>query len=339
MSGKGISGDLILGDIGGTYARLLRVPADFQDEAGELPAPALFELSNFKDAVALLGAFLESVPKEGPLAAIALCAAGPLEGEGWAASIHMTNTPWSLSAEAMGTRFGAPVLLLNDFTACVLGLPDLRPGDLEPIGDGVPEKGRPLAAMGPGTGLGTAALLPQGENWVALPGEGGQTSLCAVSEEERALLDHLSREGTGPGGHVAAEHILSGPGIVRLYKALAALAGAAAPLASAAEIAAAADKGDALAVHTLSCFSGWLGAMAGDLALTYWAAGGFYLAGGVLPKLGRHFDRALFRARFEAKGVFTPHLARMPVYLIKGQNPAFSGLARAARMGLAARSD
>lgn len=88
MSGKGISGDLILGDIGGTYARLLRVPADFQDEAGELPAPVLFELSNFKDAEALLGAFLESAPGKGPLAAIALCAAGPLEGEGWAASIH-----------------------------------------------------------------------------------------------------------------------------------------------------------------------------------------------------------------------------------------------------------
>ena len=338
MNGKDISGDLILGDIGGTYARLMRVPAGFQGNAGELPAPDLFELSHFKDADALLAAFLESHAGTKPPAAIALCAAGPLEGKGWAAAIHMTNTPWSLCAEAMGTRFGVPVLLLNDFTACVLGLPDLRPADLEPIGEGAAEKGRPLAAMGPGTGLGTAALLPQGGGWIAMPGEGGQTSLCAVSEEERALLDHLSREGTGPGGHVATEHILSGPGIVRLYRALAALAGAAAPLASAADIAAAAGEGDALAAHTLSCFSGWLGAMAGDLALTYWAAGGFYLAGGVLPKLGRHFDRALFRRRFEAKGVFTPHLASMPVYLIKGQNPAFSGLARAARMALAGRA-
>ncbi|MGK2740963.1 ROK family protein [Tepidicaulis sp. LMO-SS28] len=307
----------LLGDIGGTHTRLLLAPCGGRIDAGE----RVLETGAFDSAEAALEAFLADA---GGASAVALCGAGPLEGQGADARIHLTNAAWTLDARRLSERFGLPVLLLNDFTACALGLPDLEGGQVEQIGGGAAEASHPIAAIGAGTGLGTATLVPRGQDWTALPGEGGQTSLPATTERELAVLGLLSARL----GHVPAEQILSGPGLQNLHGALCEIEEGRRENLAPAEIAARAAAGDMAARRTLSVFSGWLGAFAGNMALQVWAAGGVYLAGGVLPRLGPHFDRQLFRARFEAKGRFAPHLARMPVFLVTGGNPAFYGLRR-----------
>ena len=76
--------------------------------------------------------------------------------------------------------------------------------------------------IGPGTGLGVGGLLPVGGRWQPIPGEGGHASLAPQDAVEDAILAHLRQRF----GHVSAERVLSGPGLVNLATALAAVVGA-----------------------------------------------------------------------------------------------------------------
>jgi glucokinase len=134
-------------------------------------------------------------------------------------------------------------------------------------------------------------------------------------------------------GHVAAEDAVSGPGLEALYLAIAALDGVklnAKPMA--ADIAKAARaKTDAVAVEAVALFTGWLGSIAGDLALTLGAQGGVYIAGGIVAQWGDLFDANLFRRRFEAKGRIKYFLEPIPCYLVTAKDLAFRGLAAMVR--------
>jgi glucokinase len=57
------------------------------------------------------------------------------------------------------------------------------------------------------------------------------------------------------------------------------------------------------------------------------ARGGVYIAGGIVPKLGRRFVESEFRGRFEAKGRFRSYLAAIPTFVVTHPVPAFVGLA------------
>jgi glucokinase len=133
-------------------------------------------------------------------------------------------------------------------------------------------------------------------------------------------------------GHVSVERVLSGPGLENLYAALAALEGRPAePVPDARTIAERARVGGCpIACETVALFCGWLGAVAGDLALILGARGGVYIAGGIAPRwraLGL-LDEDLLRRRFEAKGRFRDWLAPVPLYLVTVREPALIGLAR-----------
>lgn len=69
---------------------------------------------------------------------------------------------------------------------------------------------------GAGTGLGVAHLVHVDKRWISLPGEGGHVDFAPNSEEEAIILEILRAEI----GHVSAERVLSGPGLVNLYRAI-----------------------------------------------------------------------------------------------------------------------
>lgn len=69
---------------------------------------------------------------------------------------------------------------------------------------------------GAGTGLGVAHLVHVDKRWISLPGEGGHVDFAPNSEEEAMILEILRAEI----GHVSAERVLSGPGLVNLYRAI-----------------------------------------------------------------------------------------------------------------------
>ena len=131
-------------------------------------------------------------------------------------------------------------------------------------------------------------------------------------------------------GHVSAERVLSGSGLVNLYQAVCSLDGVAPNAVEPADVTAAAlNRGDMQCVGAVAQFTAFLGNVAGNLALTLGARGGVYLGGGIVPRLGPAFDAALFRQHFEAKGRFAEYLRQIPSWVIVAPAPALLGASRA----------
>ena len=158
--------------------------------------------------------------------------------------------------------------------------------------------------IGPGTGLGVAGLLPVQGIWYPIPSEGGHVSLAPHDERDAAVLACLQRRF----GHVSNERVLSGPGLVNLATALAALEGETLVIDDPHEVSRRAASGECrFCQEALQRFSSLLGAAAGDLALMFCALGGVYIGGGLVKRLGGLFDVERFRASFVAKGRFVDY--------------------------------
>ena len=314
----------VVGDIGGTNARFAARLA----EGGALERVKTYPVKDFPTLDAAMARYLDELCGEAgctrPLQA-AIGIANPVTGD----RVKMTNHHWSFSIEAVRQALKLDrFLVLNDFHALALSLPALGPGEVRQVGCGTAEAGRPLALVGPGTGLGVSGLLwdAQGRP-VALAGEGGHVTLPAETDEEARIVA-LLRERFG---HASAERALSGQGLENLHEALTRLHVAPVPGLSAAEITTRAlDGSDPLCTRTVDLFCGWLGCIAGNLALTLGARGGCYIGGGIVPRLGPLFDASDFRRRFEAKGRMGAFLAPVPTFVITADvSPALIGAAQA----------
>lgn len=306
----------LLGDIGGTNARfaLIRQPGAAIDEIRSLSALA------FPGPAEAIESYLAEVGGGRPRTA-AFGIANPIDGD-W---IEMTNHSWSFSIDTLRQQLGlSRLLVINDFHALAMALPFLPVDELRQIGGDVRQASRPIAVLGPGTGLGVSGLLPHGDGYLPLSGEGGHVTMAATTAEEAAVIDTLRQDF----GHVSAERLLSGLGLVNLRNALATVRRQPAPGMDAATVTAAALAGrDALAVDTVNMFCAMLGTVAGNLALTLGAKGGVFIGGGIVPRLGTFFDRSPFRQRFEDKGRFRAYLASVPVFVIHSAYPALVGAA------------
>uniref|UniRef100_UPI000DE4AD14 glucokinase n=1 Tax=Nonomuraea lactucae TaxID=2249762 RepID=UPI000DE4AD14 len=276
--------------------------------------------------------------------AACLAVAGPVDGDRYA----LTNSSWQGSARDLGVPNAT---LLNDFEALALSLPHLDCDDLVPLGGPAPGHGV-KAVLGPGTGLGVAGLVPVDGGWVPIPGEGGHVTVPVQNERELEVLRVLrararrslaaARDRTAPGTarpatsreyvasadyaageQVVAERILSGPGLVRLHRALAEVHGVTAPDLSASDIVARLD--DSLCAETIDVFCGMLGSFAANVALTLGARGGVYLGGGVLPRIVERVRAGDFRARFTANPDMSGYLAAIATVLIVAEQPALTG--------------
>lgn len=325
-----MSAPVLVADIGGTNARFAL--AHRSDHNIEVAPPVVYktaEHASFDDALQIFLA-ASGAPA---LSAVAACAAGPVEGEAQSAQIGLTNCPWEVSVAALARATGvARPLLVNDFAAVALAVPALQVHELHAIGPVLaPARRAPAGLLGAGTGLGMSAIVFGDGVEMPLAGEGGHADLAANSAREAEVIEHLRARH----GHVSVERVLSGPGLVALYDALCSLNGAATREIAPPEIAARAHRrDDDIAVETVQLFCGFLGAVAGNLALTLGARGGIYIGGGIVPGwLSQHpglFDEALFRTRFEAKGRMSHWLATVPVFVIRREDTALLGLARAA---------
>ena len=308
----------LVGDIGATNARFGLVSPD-----GAIVHSGVFAHTDFATIGEAIHAYFAQTasvpaPRRGCIAM-----AAPVSGD----VIRMTNHPWSFSIAALRAELGFERLeIINDFTAVALALPRLAANDRKPVGGGAPVPGRPIAVLGPGSGLGVSGLIPEGTRWSALAGEGGHVTMSAVTERENAVLEWMRRHFD----HVSAERCVSGPGLVNLYNALAGVDGVPAAPYTAAQITdPAAAARDPLCREATAMFCAMLGTVAGDLALTLGAQGGVYVAGGIVPRLGSRFVESGFRVRFEAKGRLSPYVAPIPTYVVTHPLPAFLGCAAA----------
>ena len=226
----------------------------------------------------------------------------------------MTNRDWTFSISDLQRRLGlGRLLVINDYAALAHALGGLHPDEVRRVGGGEAVAHAPLALLGPGTGLGVSGLLVAPGGRVPIVGEGGHVSLSAGDEREDRVVAILRRRF----GHASAERALSGPGLVNLYAASCELGERPAEPLEPAEISARARLGgDACCRQAVELFFGFLGSVAGDLALTLGARGGVYIAGGIVAQLGDMIAGSTFRERFEAKGRYRPYLERIPTSVI-----------------------
>ena len=202
----------------------------------------------------------------------------------------------------------------------------MNPDERRSVGGGTAVEEAPIGLLGPGTGLGVSGLVWSGQSWIPLQSEGGHVTFSPVDDREWAIVQLIQR----CFGHVSPERLLSGPGLVNLYLALAEVEGWTAEALEPSAITDRALAGTCRHCHdVLDIFCGALGTAAGNLAITLGAQGGVYIGGGIVPRLGEFFDRSSFRARFEAKGRFSDYLAAVPTWVITAANPALRGVAAA----------
>jgi glucokinase len=295
---------ILAGDVGGTKAVLALYDDRVQPVREQIFHCA--ELAAFEEAIDRF--FAGAQP---PIAGACFGVAGPVVG----GVAKITNLPWTISAEALASKLGAPVTLLNDLQATALGMLVLAPTQLAMLqpAEREPRAGEhpTIAVIAPGTGLGEATLYHDGTRYVALPSEGGHADFAPGTDEELELWKFLRGK---HGGHVSVERVLCGAGLGDLYDFCRANSGVAEPAWLTAELAAG-DRNAAVAnvglAHrdpacgrALAMFAELLGAEAGNCALRSLAHGGVAVGGGIPPKILAALQAGGFIARFNAKGRF-----------------------------------
>jgi glucokinase len=307
----------LMADIGATNTRC----ALLNDKGRELAAE-VFHNADFTGVAGLLNVYLDHRRASDHPKRAALAVAAPIVGD----DVQMINIDWRFSQAELKEQLGLSRLLVyNDFAAIAWGLPQLKPAELQKVGGGKAAARATLAAIGPGSGLGVSALVPSADDgWAAVSGEGGHVSLPAMTPEEAEVIELIRREH----GHCSAERLLSGPGLVNLYAALAELAGRGRPTVTPRDVTSLAKQGEPLARRTQAMFFAMLGTVAGNLALTVGARGGVFIAGGIVPQLLDALAKSDFRERFEAKGRYRAYMQAIPTHVITARLPAFRGLRR-----------
>jgi glucokinase len=304
-----------MADIGATNTRCALL-----DDKGQELAPEEFENADFTGLAGVLRIYLDHRRASDRPTRAALAVAAPIVGD----EVKMTNIGWRFSQSALKEELELKRLqVVNDFEAVAWALPLLKPADVVRIGGGESVPRAPLAAVGPGSGLGVSALVRTADGWAAMTGEGGHATMPAATREEQEVLALLRERFDG---HCSAERVLSGPGLVNLYVALAELAGRGRPTVNPEDVTHLAKQGEPLARKTLAMFFALLGTIAGNLAVTTGARGGVFIAGGIVPRFIEQLRTSEFRARFEAKGRYRDYLAAIPTQVITAPLPAFRGL-------------
>jgi glucokinase len=332
---------VLAGDIGGTNSRLAIYDPPASGLRGVKPIfeqiyPSAAHSSLEVIAERFLLAATAAIGEQAKVANACFGIAGPIQNN----ICRATNLPWVVDGHTLSQRLGlARVVLVNDFHAAALGVTAVGSDELVALGGDLRIAHGPMAVLGAGTGLGQAFLLWSAvENrYQVVASEGGHVDLAARTPLEHGLVHFL----TAKYGRVSCERVLSGNGLVDVFKFLSeepACRGlirpeTAAVLATAGQDPAAAISQRALAgtdpvcEMALALFCSVLGAVAGNLGLMVLATGGVFVAGGIAPRVLPYLQRGGFREAFDRKGRLHTLVERMPAYVVTHPQPGLLGAA------------
>ncbi len=326
---------ILAGDIGGTKTNLALFEREGVGRVGPVRDPESFRSADFGSLAELIEVYRSR--HRARVDIVSLGVAGPVILN----HVRGTNLPWEVHAAAVSRLTGmSRVYLLNDLAATGYSIPALLPEDLETIQEGIADPGANAGLLAPGTGLGESTLFRAGSEWIPIASEGGHADFAPRTDEEIELFRAL-RESLG---RVSYEHVLSGPGLVRLARwSHGSGEGADAWKrhegdASGEELPAlvsqaALDRACSWCVEALDHFVSIYGAEAGNLALRGVTWAGVFLGGGISPKIlpALHGDR--FLNAFREKEPYKELLSKIPVRVIRNDRAAVLGAARYATLG------
>jgi glucokinase len=317
---------ILVGDLGGTHTRLAL--AEVRTNQIVLTRVERYINSEHDDLNSILRQFLAA---EDDLDETLCClaVAGPTDGT----RVQFTNLDWRIDTSDLSAQFGfTRCRLINDFSAVGWGLNTLTDQALAPLQLGQPAAAGARVALGAGTGFGVSLCAWHGDHYQPMASEGGHTGFAPINPEQDRLLAFLRTLY----GRVSVERILSGPGLLDLYrfsllelkKTDAGLLAATQPAAAISQ--AGLERKDAAAMQSLRLFASIFGQTAGDWALAYQASGGIFLAGGIAPKLLSALANGDFLAGFTDKGRYRDWMQQIPVSVVLDPDIGLKGAAVAA---------
>ena len=194
-------------DVGGTHARFAL--AEIEDgrvvSLGEPITLKTADHASFQLAWQEFGrrAGIE-LPNE-----LAIAFAGPVGGE----VLKLTNNPWVIRPYLMKERLGVDrFTIVNDFGAVAHAVATLGEEHFQHLcgpDQALPAEGV-ISVVGPGTGLGVAALLRKRDHYEVIETEGGHVDFAPLDSLEDKILKQLRRHFR----RVSVERVASGQGLV-----------------------------------------------------------------------------------------------------------------------------
>ncbi len=310
---------ILVGDVGATNTRFAL--ANLRDGEVVLSEITVYPSADESGLEPHLARFLRACDVKPE--AVALGLPGPVREQ----RVHLTNLTWEIDGSGLADELGLPVTLLNDLEAAAWGLLAAGGRRPEPLLDRTPGAGARVLLV-PGTGLGEALLVRDGDGFLPCPTEGGHTDFGPRCDEEVALWRFLHERF----GHVSFERILSGPGLALLHEFYRGrgLAAEGAVLTPPQVVRAALASSCPAALAAVNRFAAVLGAEAANLTLKALATGGVYIGGGIAPRVLESLGREAFEAGFTDKGRYRSLLESVPVHLVKDPHLGLRGAARAA---------
>jgi glucokinase len=317
---------ILAGDVGGTNTRIAFFAPD------ELHRPQFAETFPSRDHGGLeeiVRAFVSR--REIRVSVACVGVAGPVRD----GRCEATNLPWIVDSRSLAKCLALDsASVINDLEANAYGLASLGPEDFVTLNAGADGAHGNAAVVSAGTGLGEAGVYWDGKRHHPFACEGGHTNFAPTTDLEVELLRWLQKAF----GHVSWERVVSGPGLLNLYRFLRDSGRAPESPALAEEM----KKGDPgavisrhalakdsdLCVQALDFFVRLYGAEAGNAALKFMASGGVFLGGGIAPRNIEKMKDGTFLSGFLDKGRMRPLLEGMPVRIILNQLAALLGAAR-----------
>jgi glucokinase len=320
---------LLAGDIGGTKT-LLGLFEEHTPRPRRIAARA-FGTVDYHDLLTIIGEFLEDDAVKGSeIGSACFGVAGPVINE----AAELTNVPWKVDARSVTERFKfGRVQLLNDLQALACSIPVLEAPEVHVLQAGSPADGN-IALIAAGTGLGEGMLVHDAGRFIPIPSEGGHADFAARNKREIALMVEL----TTRYGRADVEHVLSGPGLVNIFR-LTHDSACTAQIDATQHDAPAAISTAALARRCEACalalemFVDVYGAEAGNVAVRTVATGGVFIGGGIAPKILPALANGAFMRAFRAKPPLEAMLAAMPVKVILNSEAGLLGAAVFASRG------
>jgi glucokinase len=319
---------LLAGDVGGTKTLLGLFRPD-----RTRPVPAVvreYATPDFESLDEMVQVFIEETDAAG-IRATCVGAAGPVSG----LVARLTSTPFVADLGAVASRLGGvPATLLNDLEALAWGVAVLQDDELAVLQAGVATPTGNAALLAAGTGLGEAFMHNVNGRFVPSASEGGHGDFAPRNGREIALLEELLRIH----GRVDVERLLSGPGLVNIFRFT---HGSQDVTRACDEVGVHLDPGDLPAaitasamahrceqcVEALEMFVEAYGSEAGNLALRALATAGIYIGGGIAPKILPALKDGAFMAAFRDKPPMSDLLRTVPVAVILNSSAALLGAA------------
>lgn len=302
---------VLAGDIGGTNTRLCLVETDGKNES--TLREEIYPSGN-EGLVPLVRQFLGD---ESNVYKACFALAGPVLNN----KCKITNLPWpELDAAQLQEELNiAKVSLINDFVAIGYNIVLEKNKSLVTLQEGEFLPDAPIAIIGAGTGLGKAFAVPEGDSYRVFPTEGGHESFAPDNLLAQELLAYLRAD-----GKVDVERVVSGPGIVDIFRFLQDRKFASEDAGDflsqfdpGAAIAKGAAAGHFLCQQTMAIFVEAFGAAAGDMAVSFLPFGGLYIAGGIAAQNIELMQNGSFIKAFTDKARVNPVLLeKVPVHIV-----------------------